>query len=159
MKNAVIPVFFSALCLLAAACADNKEKNDLALGQACLDQVPESNPIQALQCMQYADQYSDQQALIEQCSILLTAGGLTTTRITQAYNAAQSQSGSGGNNQGAAYVAYLAFTTYSNPTDGLNRSPTGTADLRPNGLGGPQHFCRYCCHRVTCELARRRKRN
>ena len=74
-------------------------------------------PIQALSCLQYTNGYSSQQALILQCSIYLTAGGITTARITQAYNAAQAQSGNS-NNSAAAYVAYTEFNTYPSAAAG-----------------------------------------
>lgn len=93
---------------------DQKEMDDLSLAQQCLDNVPQSNPIQANGCLQFTAGYSDQQAMLMNCEIELTAGGLTTDRMASAFEITLN---AGVAHNAADYMAYLAFTTYNPDVD------------------------------------------
>jgi hypothetical protein len=67
-------------------CSKQKESDDLAKAQDCLDKVPESNPTAADECMTYVEKYTSQQADILKCSILITSGGLMESRIVKGYS-------------------------------------------------------------------------
>lgn len=108
----------AGLVLMAAvvtACTSStqKEIDSLAKAQACLDQVPESNPSTATNCLSYTTPYNSQRAVIMRCSIYLTAGGLVTSRMLSAYNTSQDSSVSSSQKE-AVYVGLLAFAY---PTD------------------------------------------
>src|SRR5580704_7950591 len=79
-------IIFILAGFLAVACTNDKEMNDLSLAQNCLDNVSESNPQSALNCLDYTAGYSDQRAQLINCSIYLLAGGITTDRMASAYS-------------------------------------------------------------------------
>jgi hypothetical protein len=128
----LIGLILTALSLLS--CTPNKETDDLSVAQQCLDQVPDSNPQAANNCMQYVSQYSDQRANILKCGIYLTAGGITTTRVGQAYTDSQDSSITANQKQ-AMYIGLLALTLPDAAT-GYTNAVTGNAFCQASGETG-----------------------
>jgi hypothetical protein len=105
MKTSLL-VSLLGLSLLALPACNETETDDLSKAQQCLDQVNESNPTTATDCLQYTAGYTSQQAEILNCSIYMTAGGLVTSRIASAYEASQDSTIT---NKNASYMAFLAL--------------------------------------------------
>jgi hypothetical protein len=125
-------LLLSAFSLLS--CTPNAEMNDLSLAQQCLDQVPTSDPQSATNCMQYVNQYSSQQANVLKCGIYLTAGGITTSRIEQAYSASQNTSITASQQQ-AMYISFLALTLPDAAT-GYTNALTASSYCEASGESG-----------------------
>lgn len=111
-----------------------KEMDDLAKGQQCLDQVSDSNPQSATDCLQYATPYDSQRANVLKCSIYLTAGGITTARVAQAYTASQDNSISSDLKQ-AMYISFLALN-YPDATGGYTLAQTAQSYCEKSGEAG-----------------------
>jgi hypothetical protein len=71
--------------VLISGC-EQKESDDLAKAQSCLDKVNQDSYTEAEACLQYVAKYNSQQANILKCSILMTSGGLIENKITTAFN-------------------------------------------------------------------------
>jgi hypothetical protein len=102
---------FCALILLSAvaatsSCSKDTEADDLAKAQKCLDEVPDSNPVAAEDCLPLVKDYTSQQAMILKCSILMTSGGLIESKIVKGYNALKDDTQT---NKEAAYMAALCL--------------------------------------------------
>lgn len=97
---------FSLIAAFILTGCEKQELNDLAVAQKCLDDVPSSNPAAAEACFQYVAKYTSQQADILKCSIKLTGGGLSASKIVAASKVAKD---SGVANKESLYVAYLAL--------------------------------------------------
>lgn len=99
-------VLLVAVLGLFTGCKNNQEQNDLAAAQQCLDNVPESNPGQASNCMSYIQKYSDQQSDILKCSILDVSAGLTDNKMVQAYQILQDNTQT---NKAASFMTTLSL--------------------------------------------------
>jgi hypothetical protein len=124
-----------ALTLSIAGCAQ-KESDDLAKAQDCLDKVPQSNPSAATACLQYVAKYTSQQANILKCSIYMTSGGLVESKIVKAYNAVEDDSNS---NREATFMSVLALDT-PNVNDGYNTAVTADTYCQKTGVPGLQYL-------------------
>lgn len=122
------------LTLVIASCED-KEIDDLAKAQACLDAVPQSAPSQADDCMQYIEKYSSQQANIIKCGIKMTSGGLVEDKIVRAANLV-SQDGVA--NKEAVYMSVFAL---DNPdvNGGYTKAVDGNVFCQASGVPGFQY--------------------
>lgn len=130
-KALVAGVLFLTVSVLSCT---QKEIDDLAKAQQCLDQVPSSAPAGASNCLQYVNEYSSQRANILKCSIYLTAGGITTDRVAQAYIASQDNTVSDADKQGL-YVSYLALTL-PDPAGGYAAAQTASTYCNASGEPG-----------------------
>ena len=99
--------------LVACTNSNQKEVDAMAKAQQCLDQVSDSDPTTATNCLTYTTPYNSQRAYLMRCSIYLTAGGLVTSRMLSAYNTSQDPSVSSSEKQ-AVYVGLLAFAYPNN---------------------------------------------
>ena len=104
MKLWFVP--FLALAIFSVTGCNEQELDDLAKAQDCLDKVNEAVPESASKCLQFTAGHTSQRAQILNCSIYLTAGGLTTTRMSDAYKASKDATIT---NKEASYMAYLAL--------------------------------------------------
>ncbi len=102
--------------VLISGC-ESEESNDLAKAQQCLDRVPSSNFAAAEACMSYVSKYDSQQANILKCSIKFVAGGLTTSKIANAYKRIAQDAYNSTSSTEAALIVSLALTPLSNATD------------------------------------------
>ncbi len=83
-------VLFPSLLIvigLGTSGCENKDVDDLARAQDCLNKVPNDDHGQAANCRQFVSGKSSQQAMILRCSIEFMAGGLTTPKILNAFEA------------------------------------------------------------------------
>ena len=94
------------LCLVCTSC-ENEDMDKIAQAQDCLDNVPSSNPASASSCMSYVDGLESQQANIIKCSIKFLSGGLTTTKISDAYKQLNDNSVT---DKEAFYISMLALS-------------------------------------------------
>lgn len=99
-------LLLAVIVLSTLSCSKNKEMEDLAKAQKCLDEVSESNPESAASCMQYVEKHSSQQANILKCAIKMTSGGLMESKIVAAYNAMEDNSIA---NKEAAFMTALSL--------------------------------------------------
>lgn len=116
--------FYKLLCVSAlilsplflSAC-EEKEMDDLARAQDCLDKVEDSNLSQANTCISYVAKYDSQQANIIKCSGKFLAGGLTTSKIIDAYK--EYDNASNNTDKDALFIGYLALSPSSTATDAV----------------------------------------
>ena len=106
MKKSAIALSLGALILITTVACAKKESDDLAKAQACLDNVPQSNPTAADACYQYAEKYTSQQANILKCSIKMTSGGMVESKVTAAYKTLKDSTQT---NKTAGYMAALSL--------------------------------------------------
>lgn len=85
---------------------NDKEDNAIAQAQACLNAVPQASPSNANACMAYVTNYSSQRALAMKCSISFFSGGLTETKVFNAYRALKDSP----SNKEAIFIATLGLT-------------------------------------------------
>lgn len=112
MKTQItVGLLLMAASLVGCTNSNQKEVDALARAQQCLDQVDQSNPSTATNCLNYTTPYNSQRAIQMRCSIYLTAGGLVTSRILSAYNTAQAVSSA---EQPAVYAGLLSFAYPTN---------------------------------------------
>lgn len=119
-----------------SACSKNSEQDDLAKAQECLDNVPQSTPESASDCFHYAEKYTSQQANILKCSIKMTSGGLTESRIVSAYNALKDNAN---NSREAVFMSALALNK-SSVNEGLTKAKDGDVFCQKSGLPGLQYI-------------------
>jgi hypothetical protein len=105
--NKQIMIALLALATILSACQNQKEMDDLAKAQQCLDKVPASNPSAADSCLAYTSGYNDLRSNLLNCSIYLTSGGITADRMALAYKASTDSTLT---NPEADYIGYLALT-------------------------------------------------
>lgn len=101
------------LCLVCASC-ENEDMDKLAQAQNCLDNVPSSNPSAASSCMSYVNDLDSEQANIIKCSIKFLAGGLSTSKISDAYKQLNNDSVT---DKEAFYISMLALSPASLATE------------------------------------------
>ncbi len=99
-------IAFVLLALAALPHCANKDSNSLAEAQQCLDNVPDSNPTAANACMTPIANLQSEAADVLKCSIAFMAGGLTTTKVANAYKALEDNP----SNKVAIFMATLALT-------------------------------------------------
>jgi hypothetical protein len=109
ISSNALKFFLTGLILLMVSGCNESDNNALSLAQACLDQVPSSNPSSATQCMAPIVDLDSQQANILKCSIQFVAGGLTTPKVAAAYLALQNSA----TNKEALFITTLALTPAS----------------------------------------------
>lgn len=100
-----------------SAC-EEKEMDDLAKAQDCLDKVEDSNLAQANVCISYVAKYDSQQANIIKCSGKFLAGGLTTSKIIDAFTEYEEEGN--GENKDSLFIGYLALNPSSLATEAVN---------------------------------------
>ncbi|NJL25618.1 MAG: hypothetical protein HC902_10880 [Calothrix sp. SM1_5_4] len=104
--SAAVSMLSMVLCVGLVSCAGNKEMDDLAKAQDCLDKVDQSAPEEADKCLTHVEKWDSQQAKILKCSIYMTSGGLVENKIVKAYNALKADSGA---NKEATYMVVLSL--------------------------------------------------
>lgn len=116
------------------SCKDQQEADDLAKAQDCLDKISEAHYADAEACMDYIESYSSQRALILKCSILMTAGGLTETKIIKGYNVLKNDSLQ---NKEAAFMAVMSL---ENPqTTGYEKAVQANEYCQQTEIPGMQY--------------------
>lgn len=121
------------VCL--SSCKEDKEANALAKAQKCLDKVPESQPAQALACLDGISQYSSKQSNILKCSIYMTAGGLVESKIVDAYEALKGTT----QNKEAVFMMYLSLED-AGATQGLDVAKNADEFCQATGISGLQYL-------------------
>jgi hypothetical protein len=106
MQKALVRVIV-AVVIFTVGCSKGGESDDLSVAQKCLNDVPDSDPSQAGSCMSSISKYDDPQANILKCAITVTYGGLTETRLAQAYTLLSDTSQT---NQTATFMAAMSLT-------------------------------------------------
>lgn len=113
--------------LFLSAC-EEKEMDDLARAQDCLDKVEDSNLSQANVCISYVEKYDSQQANIIKCSGKFLAGGLTTSKIIDAYK--EYEDAGNGSNKDALFIGYLSL----NPSSAAKEAVTFCRKTQVDGF-------------------------
>ncbi len=134
MKALILTFLFSTTALVLASCAGSDEADDIAKAQKCLDEVPESDPASASNCMQYVAKYTSQQAYILKCSIAMAAGGLMESKTVNAYKILKGDSVPEPN-RNTAFMAALALDV---PTiaDGYTKAKEADVFCQKTGISG-----------------------
>lgn len=134
MKKLILILAFT---LPLMSCSNNKEDDDLAKAQSCLNQVSQATPEDADNCLQYVEKYDSQKANILKCSIHMTSGGLVENKIVKAAQALQSSSGL--SNKDAVYMSVLCL---DNPDVNLGYDKAILADkyCQASGVAGLQYI-------------------
>lgn len=107
LKRTAVAIGVLALSLSISGCED-KETDNIAKAQDCLDKIDSSNYQSADSCLSYVSNYDSQQANIIKCSGKLLAAGLTTQRIAKAYTIL-SDDATYGTHKDAAMIAAFAL--------------------------------------------------
>ncbi len=130
---------FALMCAFPflSSCNSGEEADDLAKAQQCLDQVPQSDPASASNCLQYVEKYSSQQANILKCSIYMTSGGLMENKVVQAAEAMQDSSNV--TNKEAAYMSILALDV-PDANAGYTKAVDGNVFCQASGIAGLQYI-------------------
>ncbi len=113
MRNWILAgllVFISSFALVAC---DEGEDDDLAKAQECLDRITDTNFTEAEDCIKPLEKYDSQQANILKCSGKFLAGGLTTSRIMDAYKELENSDAAAEDKKEAIFISYLALTPSS----------------------------------------------
>jgi len=95
-----------------SGCQEGEEADKIAQAQSCLDKVNDATPTDANACMTSIVNLTSQRAYVLKCSITFTAGGLTTTKIANAYKALKNNA----TNKEMIYMGTLALTPPSTAT-------------------------------------------
>lgn len=90
--------------LLFSGCED-KDSNNLAQAQKCLDETSDSNFADAENCYSYVSGLNSKTANVLKCSIKLMAAGITTSKVIDAFSALDDGTYA---NAEAAFMAKLA---------------------------------------------------
>lgn len=133
--NKLIWLATLSFALTLTACKKS-ESDDIARAQDCLDNVPESNPDKALECLTYVEKYSSQQANILLCSIYITSGGLMETKIAKGYTILKdSTQGS----QSASFMTLLALD-FPNVDAGYTKAVSAKTYCDASGVPGLKYL-------------------
>ena len=129
--------YFLLSLLLTVLISGCEDKDKVAQAQACLDAVPQSSPSQATSCLNYVEGLDSQQADIIRCSAYLMAGGLTTTKMVNAYKALSGTTGAGSTvtNKEAVFIGTLVLDN-PNLTTGYSYAQTGDTYCQKTSVKG-----------------------
>jgi hypothetical protein len=129
---------FCALLLSVTliSCQKKGEADDLAKAQACLDAVPLGEPSKADDCLPMVKDYTDQQAMILKCAIVMTSGGLMEDKIIKGYNALKDDTQT---NKTAAFMAALALDKPDLNT-GYTKALEANGYCQASGVKGLQYL-------------------
>lgn len=135
MRKWILPLVLCTVSLSLFSCK-NKEQDDLAKAQKCLDDVPQTDPTLANACLAYVEKYNSQQANILKCSIHMTAGGLIESKMVKGYQALENDDIQ---NKEAAFMAVLALdrATY---TEGFTKAVTALQYCQQTGVPGLEYI-------------------
>ena len=125
------------LVLLATTSCEDKEADALAKAQKCLNEVPQSAPTTASNCMDFIAGYDSQQAKILKCSIVITSGGLMEDRIVDAFEILENDDIPDAQKDAALMVALtLDRPTLTGIGGGFEKAQQGDALCRQTGVPG-----------------------
>ncbi len=113
--------------------------NDLAKAQQCMDRVVDSAPDTALNCYELIASYDSQQANIIKCSAYLTAGGLTTSKLKEAYKTLDTDDSSLAVSKESVFMGALALNN-PNATEGLARAKAANGFCIRSGIKGLRYI-------------------
>lgn len=116
---------------LSLASCDDKEQDNLAKAQQCLDKIDQNTPTSADACMEFIESYDSQQANIIKCGITLTSGGLVDSKIVQAANVLSDESVA---NKEAVYMTIFALDTPA--TTGFTKANKAEEYCQASGVPG-----------------------
>ncbi|MGE0528831.1 MAG: hypothetical protein AB7G93_19090 [Bdellovibrionales bacterium] len=125
------------LAFAVLSCSGNKEMDDLAKAQQCLDEVPQSEPTQADACLTYVEKYTSQQANILKCAIYMTSGGLVENKVVKAYEAIKDESVQ--ENKTASFMAILALDQ-PNISQGYTKAVAADEFCQASGVPGLKYL-------------------
>jgi hypothetical protein len=117
---------------ILVSCNSADEQDALAKAQKCLDEVPQSNPPAAEDCMHHIDKYTGQQASIIKCSIKMVSGGLMENKVLRAFDALENDSIT---NKEAAFMAVMSLDR-PNLTAGLAKAQEANVYCQESGVPG-----------------------
>lgn len=124
MKKALLVLVVLSTGLVFGFGCETKKANSLALAQQCLDNTPDTSFATANACYDYIADQDSQQAYVLKCAIKLTAGGLTTSKVTKAFI---SLKGNGSKPQ-AALIITLALDTQPHMDEAMALCETAGVD-------------------------------
>ena len=132
-KFAFIALVLSSWALISC---EKNESDDINKAQKCLDEVRESNPDDALKCLEFVKAYDSQQANILKCSIYISSGGLMETKITKGYNILKDSSQT---NKSASFMAVLALD-YPTVSAGYDKAVLASGFCNASGVAGLKYL-------------------
>ncbi len=109
--NNILKVLLAAVLLSTLAC----KEESLFDAQACLNRVDENVQADVLACLNGVQNLNSPEANAIKCSILLTAGGITTARMVNAFK--QQDSGSE-----SSMMTDFSFNKYPTPTENKTKA-------------------------------------
>lgn len=124
--------FILLLSLNIISCSEDTEQKKLGEAQACLDRIPQDNPISAQTCMSYVAGLDSKKADAIRCSIGFLAGGITTTRLVQAVKQINE-----GQDSEATFVSLLLF-------NGINPNDVSANATHTQALTNVTNTVNYC---------------
>lgn len=119
-------------CLGVLSCVSEDEDNNLAKAQECLDNVSQSSPESATECLSYIEDYDSQQANLLKCGIYMTSGGLIENKIVKAYKALKDSTIT---DKEAAYMSILSLDK-ANVTEGYTKAKSADVYCQKTGVSG-----------------------
>lgn len=133
----IVSSILLAAGLTACSNAQQKEMDAIAQAQQCLDRYSGSTNYQsASSCLNYIESYNSQRANMMKCSILLTQGGLITSKMVAAYNTSQDATSTA--DKVSEYMSLLAFSVSApqTVTDAYNAAVTAQSVCNQTGDAG-----------------------
>lgn len=115
-KSNLVSVVCVCAALILSGCQEGEDADKIASAQACLDRVSDATPSDANACMMPIASLTSQRAYVLKCAITFTAGGLTTTKIANAYKALKNNA----TNKEMIYMGTLALSPASLATTAAN---------------------------------------
>lgn len=106
--NKLIALLIAGLSLILLTACEDKEMDDLARAQECLNKVGDTNHTAARECFDMVAGHDSQQANMIKCSAKFLEGGLTTAKVVEATK--QIQEEGGGDKKELMFIGFLALT-------------------------------------------------
>ncbi|MCB0365140.1 MAG: hypothetical protein H6624_10475 [Bdellovibrionaceae bacterium] len=127
IKGAVALSMVAGLASSLSSC-ESDETNAISKGQECLDKA--RTPAAAKGCRGIVDGLSSQQAMIVRCAIEVVSGGLTTSKVSQAFQELENAT----TDKEATMMGIMAND------DGPSAADTAAAYCNASGIAGLQYL-------------------
>lgn len=110
-----------------------EEQGDVAAAnnaQACFDKADETDQTAVLDCLDYIEGIYSTEAEVVRCSILLTAGGVTSDRMSQAIADQESNGGD------SAMMTNFSFNKYGSAAENKSKVKEAKDSCKNSGVSG-----------------------
>lgn len=148
MKNIIFLGMITVLAAFSTSCEEKGDVVDIYVAQQCLNQAPETDKPALLKCLDPIAAIDTAEANVVRCSILLTAGGVTSSRLAKA----MADQDSGGD---SSMMTNFSFNTYGSSNKQKAREAKASCKKSGQkglmGLGGFANTGTIICNGVdTC---------